>query len=77
MSKLTKQLKIQEDIEGLNDDLLLVKFWANIVLQNSRSSNMFYSMVNVKHYRYGKLSYECHTFYYPTEELKLLTETNS
>lgn len=72
MGKVLKRLKKQEQIEGLTEDLILVKKWYEIVASNSASSNMFHELVKVKHYRYGKMSYESYAFYYPTNELKSL-----
>lgn len=76
MSKVLKRLEVQEQIEGLTEDLALVKRWYAIVLNNSRSGNMFSSLVKVKFHRYGDLSYQAYTFYYASEELKALVSIN-
>jgi len=63
--RIRKELKIQKEIEGSNckDDILL-KF-----LEAAKTDRQWESFVKVQLHRYGKLSYESHRFYYPSEEL--------
>lgn len=67
--RIKKEIEIQKNIEGEKcQDEILLKF-LNVVTKQSQWN----AFINVKFYPYGKLSYECHRFYYPNEELlKLL-----
>ncbi len=67
MSKIKKALKLQQSIEGYTTDTaLLLKILPFVEMQSEWSA-----LTTVGEHRYGKLSYECHRFYYPS---KLLTD---
>lgn len=58
-------LKIQQSIEGFTPETaLLLK-----VINLAQYSSEWQSLTTVQHHRYGKLSYETHNFYYPSELL--------
>jgi hypothetical protein len=63
--KIKKRLDIQEKIEGDSENLKIVRIFLDI----AKTTNQWNAFINVKHHSYGKLSYEAHRFYYPTEEL--------
>ena len=67
-NKIEKALSIQQKIEGktLKTELLLR------ILPFMKRQSELSSLVRVKWYSYGKLSYQCHCFYYPKELLKNL-----
>ena len=74
MSKVLDDINKQESIEGLTEDLKLVKAWYDIVCKNSSSSNTFHALVKVEFRRYGTASFHCHRFYHPSAELKELLQ---
>ena len=57
--KVKNELAVQESIIGeiKNKDLILK------ILNACKTQNEFRTFVKITHHRYGKLSYECHTFY--------------
>lgn len=58
-------LKIQQSIEGFTPETsLLLK-----VIDLAQYSSEWQSLTTVKHHSYGKMSYETHRFYYPSELL--------
>lgn len=63
--RIQKEIEIQKNIEGekCQDDILL-KLLNSITLQSQ-----WHAFIDVKFHSYGKLSYECHRFYYPKKEL--------
>jgi hypothetical protein len=62
---IKKELEIQKSIEGdLCQEEIILRF-----LDAIKMSSQWQAFINVKYYHYGKLSYECHRFYYPKEEL--------
>lgn len=65
-----KRLKIQEKIEGKTENIALCK----VIIEHLETSNDLRAFFNVKHHRYGTLSYEAHTFYYVKENIKQLFE---
>lgn len=63
--RIKKEIAIQKNIEGENcQEELLLKF-----LEVVKTQSQWNAFINVKFYRYGKSYYECHRFYYPTQEL--------
>ncbi|QUH21756.1 hypothetical protein [Alkaliphilus sp. B6464] len=63
--RIKKEIEIQKNIEGEKcQDKILLEFLNAVTMQSQWDS-----FVNVKFHPYGKLSYECHRFYYPTKEL--------
>jgi hypothetical protein len=67
-NKYFKALDIQEEIEGKSEDIDLARKIFDIINTSMELNTLF----NIKHYRYGKNSYECHRFYYPNELAKKL-----
>lgn len=65
---IKKALKIQQSIEGYTPETALLL----TILPELTMLSEWQALVNVKHHRYGKLSYECHKFYYPSPLLKSL-----
>jgi hypothetical protein len=64
-AKIKKEIEIQKSLEGEKcQDEILLKFLDAITTQSQWDS-----FINVNLQPYGKLSYECHRFYYPTKEL--------
>ena len=63
--RIKKEIKIQKEIEKdkCQDKILLQ------VLEILKSQNQWNLLIDVRYYRYGKLSYETHRFYYPKKEL--------
>lgn len=62
--KLKKELAVQNSIEpNIHNDLLLG------FLDIITTGEQWNAFVEVKHYRYGVLSYQTHRFYYPKKEL--------
>jgi hypothetical protein len=66
--EILNKLSKQEEIEGKTSDINLLR----LVLPLIKSNNLWKSLIKVKHHRYGIKSYECHIFYYPTEEFKAI-----
>lgn len=67
-NKIINEIKIQQSIEGHSlDTYLLLK-----ILSKLNSLSEWYAIVKIKHYRYGKLSYEIHNFYYPSALLETI-----
>ena len=66
-SKILKQIKKQAENEP-SDDIEIVLKWADIVLNNSRSTKVFMSLVNISFI--GKYPYKKR--YTPTAELRQL-----
>lgn len=63
--RIKKEIEIQKSIEGKKcQEEILLKF-----LEAVKTSNQWDAFINCEHYRYGKLSYETHRFYYPKKEL--------
>lgn len=67
--KILKELDVQEKIEGRIDDNIEILRRVVLVIKSQHTWN---NLVKVKFHRYGKLSYEVHRFYYPTDELMQL-----
>lgn len=67
-NKVLKSLEIQTQHEGLTSNINQVK----VVLSLSKTSNEFLNFVTIKSVPYGKLSYECHHFYYIKDHFKPL-----
>ena len=67
-AKLLKEMKRQEEIEGPSEDIELLKKFLEII----HTAMQWSVFTKVKSHRYGKLSYECHHFHYPTDDLKAL-----
>ena len=65
---IKKALKIQQEIEGYTPETALLL----TILPELTMLSEWQALVNVKHHRYGKLSYECHKFYYPSPLLQSL-----
>jgi hypothetical protein len=66
--RIIKELLIQESIEGKSNDIEIIRKVLPI-LKTQMDLNILF---NVKFHRYGKLSYEVHRFYYPSELLNNL-----
>lgn len=66
--KILKSLQIQEEIEGATDNIKMLRRFLDCI----KTSSQWQAFVDVNHHRYGKMSYECHHFYYCTDELKKL-----
>ncbi len=67
---IRKDLKRQQKIEGYTPETaLLLK-----VLPMATTSSEWQALVTIGEHRYGKLSYECHRFYYPSNLLTKLME---
>jgi hypothetical protein len=67
-NRILKELLIQESIEGKSNDIEIIRTVLP-VLKTQMDLNILF---NVKFHRYGKLSYEVHRFYYPSELLNNL-----
>lgn len=61
--KIIKQLDIQQTIEGETPDIRLLR----IILSHIKQDREWMALTTTKYHRYGKLSYEAHTFWYPRE----------
>jgi hypothetical protein len=63
--RIKKEIEIQKKIEGdaCQEKLLLG------VLQVLKLQSQWDALIDVKHHKYGKFSYETHRFYYPRKEL--------
>ena len=70
--RIKEEIKIQKSIENKQcQDEILLRF-----LDAIETQSQWDAFINVKFYSYGKLSYQCHRFYYPTKELlKLMKQT--
>lgn len=66
--KLKKALKVQQKIEGFTPETALLLKLLPII----KTSSQWHLLTTVKHHSYGKLSYETHHFYYPSELLNNL-----
>jgi hypothetical protein len=66
--RIIKELLIQESIEGKSNDIEIIRKVLPI-LKTQMDLNILF---NIKFHRYGKLSYELHRFYYPSELLNNL-----
>jgi hypothetical protein len=66
--RIIKELLIQESIEGKSNDIEIIRKVLPI-LKTQMDLNILF---NIKLHRYGKLSYESHRFYYPSELLNNL-----
>ena len=63
--RIIKEIEIQKEIDGeLCQHEILLKY-----LNAVTTKEQWLALINVKHYPYGKLSYETHRFYYPKKEL--------
>ena len=60
MSKVYRRVEVQASIEGETLNIKCLR----ILLKHLDMHGDFLHLVDVKYHRYGKLSYECHTFYY-------------
>lgn len=69
-NKVLNSLEIQTQHEGRTTNIDQVKK----ALSLSKTSSEFLNFVNIKHVPYGKLSYECHKFYYIKDNFKPLFE---
>lgn len=74
MSKVLKQLKLQRKIEGNTPELDLLFKVYKIVANTSNSGDDWSTLAKVYYHRYGKLSYECHIFYKPSDLLLSLKD---
>lgn len=68
MRSVHENIKIQENVEGDTENIRLLK----IILRNTKYHGDFLSLVDVKHHRTGKRSYECDIFYYVKPSVKLM-----
>ena len=66
--RIVNELLIQESIEGKSNDIEIVRKVLPI-LKTQMDLNILFK---IKFHRYGKLSYEVHRFYYPSELLNNL-----
>jgi hypothetical protein len=66
--RIIKELLIQESIEGKSNDIEIIRKVLPI-LKTQMDLNILFK---IKLHRYGKLSYESHRFYYPSELLNNL-----
>jgi hypothetical protein len=64
--KILKELEIQAKFEGETSNIKMLRK----ILETVHSSNLWRELTTIKSLRYGKLSYECHHFYYLREEIK-------
>lgn len=70
--RILKELLIQEEIEGNSYNIDLIRKVLP-VLKTQMDLNVLFK---IKYHRYGKLSYEAHRFYYPSELLINLLNVN-
>lgn len=63
--QIKKELAIQETIDEEKCQSKILLSFLNIV----KTEVQWNAFVNCRFYQYGKLSYECHRFYYPKKEL--------
>ncbi len=66
--RIIKELLIQESIEGKSNDIEIIRKVLPILKTQMELNILF----KIKFHRYGKLSYEVHRFYYPSELLNNL-----
>jgi hypothetical protein len=67
-SKILKELKVQELIEGeVKDKDLILK-----ILDCCKLESEFWNFIQTTHHRYGRMSYETHCFYSIKEHFKPL-----
>jgi hypothetical protein len=66
--RIIKEVLIQESIEGKSNDIEIIRKVLPI-LKTQMDLNILFK---IKLHRYGKLSYESHRFYYPSELLNNL-----
>lgn len=67
-NEVLKNLEIQTKHEGSTANIDQVK----LALSLSKTPNEFLNFVTVKFIPYGKLSYQCHRFYYIKDHFKPL-----
>ena len=66
MGSVHENIKIQESVEGDTENIRLLK----IIVQHTKFHGDFLSLVDVKHHRTGKRSYDCDIFYYVKPSVK-------
>ena len=67
-TKILKDLKIQKEIEGETPDTKLLEQYLSMIT----TTREWDAMTVARFCRYGKMSYECHRFWYPSDLLKRL-----
>ena len=66
MGSVHENIKIQESVEGDTENIRLLK----IIIQHTKFHGDFLSLVDVKHHRTGKRSYDCDIFYYVKQPVR-------
>lgn len=68
--RIKKEIAVQKSIEGAKCQAELLLAFLDAVKLDSQ----WRAFVDCQFYSYGKMSYECHRFYYPKKELLNLIE---